>query len=229
MEKRHLTLIELLVVIAMIAILAAMLLPALNQARERARSLRCLNSLKSWSGAALIYANNYDDYWLPRECVIAVGSRRGWNIPEFRAILNIDPVTYSASDWLPTQFLCEVSRGVQIQGGMPYGSYAPKSYGISYLGQVNIGGCFAYKLTKIRNPSRYAAFADALDYLIWTIDFNAYVLNKRENNPNDGTGILAFRHRDGINASFYDGHAEHLHNTTVMERKSFLFNPLGNL
>lgn len=65
-EEHAFTLIELLVVVVIIGILSALLLPAMANAKSKARQIQCLTDLKQLGIAAVLYANDYEDS-IPRE------------------------------------------------------------------------------------------------------------------------------------------------------------------
>ncbi|WP_302454930.1 prepilin-type N-terminal cleavage/methylation domain-containing protein [Victivallis vadensis] len=78
-QKNNFTLIELLVVIAIIAILASILLPALNKARDKAKSIACVNILKQCGSFAMFYSDDNDSALVPVKLAGGVGGAWWYN------------------------------------------------------------------------------------------------------------------------------------------------------
>ena len=74
--KKRFSLIELLIIIVIISILAAMLLPVLNQARERGRAITCLSNLKQCGVAMQLYIRDFED-WTPEATPASLRRRSG--------------------------------------------------------------------------------------------------------------------------------------------------------
>ena len=214
------TLIELLVVIAIIAILAAMLMPALQQARETAKKAKCSANVKQVSACFSNYAADYKGMAPANKYTNFKGGTNKINwIDLMRNELQYIPKEKSASGTpSPTSILAcpsgleltsinDVSTHIGINGQMNvpragggyYNAYATRAtHGAGKRTWVCDTLKAYVKIDTINRPSRISQIGDAAQHKYWMAA-----------NYEDLSEINGFRHSDGINVGFWDGHAEY--------------------
>lgn len=183
------TLIELLIVVAIIAILAAMLLPALNKARTNARKISCLNQERQLGFMLLAYANEHNGYIQANQ---PVGHETTW-------------FTYYQKRGLPGfQNNNDLKQKVCPEA---YGQYkgisAVHTYAVPRCHMPNVSYCMP--LNRFRNASKLLLLGEA-----WRVDWNGpYCV--MEGGMSGVSGALALFHQNkSANVTFLDGHATSL-------------------
>ncbi len=216
MKRTKFTLIELLVVIAIIAILAAMLLPALNKAREKSRAAACINSLKQCGLGFNMYANDYGDL-LCLDLVDPV--EETWACVLFNQKYITSLNTMLCSSWSPVTWKNPEDNPYYSNGKWTtYGSRKGQYSNSAMSGGWNTNAFLS--LNKIKTPGQVFVLSDSI-----RVTSSGTVYNNAEQRykllPSDpgGEGAVHRRHSDRANQLFVDGHAEGLGGDDLAARR----------
>jgi len=214
-KMRAFTLIELLVVIAIIGILAAMLLPALNKAREKANAAACMSNMRQWALAMGMYADDWNDY-MPYEgdgsAIDTSYNLQAWyNIlapyigsPSLAALYDSTPpkIPFPGRGGPQTIFLCPSIRKPSTDytqapsTSYPYFGYA--------MNRVLTGGAGAvYKRSIAALPAQTIFLSESENDTFSFTD--GYFIGPNNISPGP---LVPARHSGGMNFIFLDGHGQ---------------------
>ena len=148
-NKKNFTLIELLVVIAIIAILASMLLPALNKARTRAKAVHCKNNLKQVGLAQQQYAADWYGHYYIGDTLKSPLSTRHFQ-PRLLTYFGGKAPEGDALWWkkLPKVYLCPLFEDGQIN----FNTGAGRGYLGNYMMNLWVNN-FKYRFSSFKQPT----------------------------------------------------------------------------
>ena len=236
MFNKGFTLIELLVVIAIIAILASMLLPALNNARDKAKTISCISNLKQWGLLMANYTTDYNEFY-PNRNILRSGQ---WH--EFEPIREMYEIGGSVkllacpADVDP----CRTYRASGINGGdhnglgintFPAGTRLRVSYGYNNAIMNDYGETArpGPAMVKWKKPSKQVGMADCCALMFFPtslgrISAASYPSNYAPSTYNNSADSTYARHGNSGNLLLLDGHAASAKTTEInVASENFLF------
>ncbi len=246
------TLIELLVVVAIIAILAGMLLPSLAKAKGSGYQAACLNNMRQFSIANVLYAGDHDDQAVPLLQLQPGGNVELWMAnARYRSYIGYDNKGNSTVQ-TPKDYRCPADTAIHNPRLFAYANNPNQSnekntgtltsYSYNFEDWYPSGGRSwalaskdhaGHKLSSIEEPSGKLIFHDGHDW--WSQWKGADYINGWNRLKMKGSvqqykdvgcgGPTLYRHNEGANFGFYDGHAQRLRKEKVWIPSDFNASP----